>query len=149
MADGKHFRLQPVLDYKSNVVDTLEMEFARRKVAYQHEVEALLYLAQAEDQEIEALCQQQQQGPLNCEVIQLGQQYLDTLKNHVAQQTARVEEAREQMEVKRQELVETMKDQKVLENLRERFQAQQARELLRREARAVDDIVITRYARDT
>jgi flagellar FliJ protein len=148
MPDSQGFRLQPVLTFKSSMVDTLEMEFARLQVAYRNEMDALLVLVQAEDKEMEVLRQQQGRGYLNCEEIQLRQQYLRVLKEHVIEQTARVGETRQQMEAKRTELVEMMKDQKALEKLRERHQAQQAKELLRREARAVDDLVITRYARD-
>jgi flagellar export protein FliJ len=67
----------------------------------------------------------------------------------VTQQTTRVEEAKQRMESKRNELVEGMKEQKVLEKLHTRYQAEQTRELSRREARTVDDMVITRYARDS
>ena len=47
------------------------------------------------------------------------------------------------METKREELVKTMQDQKTLEKLRGRHQEKQQQDLLRREARAVDDLVIT------
>ena len=63
-------------------------------------------------------------------------------------QATRLQESQFQLENKRQELVETIQDQKTLENLRDRYQANQAQELRRREASTIDDIVITRYGRE-
>ena len=53
-----------------------------------------------------------------------------------------------QVEAKREELVKTMQDQKTLEKLKNRHRARELTELNRREARVVDDLVITRYARE-
>lgn len=147
MAD-RDFRLQPVLNYKSSVVEALEMEFARLKLKHLEEQQVLDGLQQRQQQHMDSLRQQQQQGRLDCDLIQLHQQYLRSLTDHVAAQTARVNEVAQQAETKREELVKTMQDRKVLERLRERFRARQAQELLRRETRAVDEIVTTRYVRE-
>jgi flagellar export protein FliJ len=48
---------------------------------------------------------------------------------------------------KREELVETMQDQKALERLREHHQAQVRKEVERKESRIVDDLVTGRYVR--
>lgn len=148
MLDKNNFRLQPVLNFKSGMVDTLEMEFARLKIAHQIEADVLLALNQTMSQEMDALRRQQQKDSLDCDAILLCQQYLQSLNNQVARQTTRVEAARHRVETKREELVKTMQDQKALEKLRDRHQTKQARELLRREARVVDDMVTTRYARE-
>ncbi len=147
MAD-RDFRLQPVLNYKSSVVEALEMEFARLKLRHLEEQQVLNGLQQRQEQHMDSLRQQQQQGRLDCDLIQLHQQYLRSLTDHVVAQAARVHEVAQQAETKREELVKTMQDRKVLERLRERFRARQAQELLRRETRAVDEIVTTRYVRE-
>ena len=147
MAD-RDFRLQPVLNYKSSVVEALEMEFARLKLKHLEEQQVLNSLQQREQQHIDSLRQQQQRGQLDCDLIQLHQQYLRSLTDHVVAQAARVNEAAQQAETKREELVKTMQDRKMLEKLRERYRTRQAQELLRRETRAVDEIVTTRYVRE-
>ena len=147
MPDGS-FRLQSVLNYKASVVEALEMEFARLKVVHQQEKETLTGLQQAEKQEVDSLRAEQQQGPIDCDLIQLHQQYLGSLNDHVTEQTARVVLVAEQVETKREELVKTMQDQQMLQKLRERHQLRQAKEMLRRETRAVDEIVTTRFGRE-
>jgi flagellar export protein FliJ len=147
MADGS-FRLQSVLNYKASVVEALEMEFARLRVVHQQEKETLTGLQLAEKQEMDSLRAQRERGPLDCDLIQLHQQYLDTLNDHVTQQNALVVDAAQKAETKREELVKTMQDQQMLQKLRQRHQLRQAREMLRRETRAVDEIVTTRYGRE-
>lgn len=148
MSGPNTFRLESVLNFKSGLVDTLEMEFAQLKAAHQYELNSLSRLEQIKNQQIDAL-HQQQQGMLDCYTIQLSHQYLDTLGNMVTQQASRAEEIKRQMEAKREELVKSMQDQEALEKLRKNHLTQRHRELHRREAQAVDDIVITRYARET
>jgi flagellar export protein FliJ len=145
MSDKNGFRLQPVLNVKSSLVDALEVEFARLKALHQDEMDILLALQQAEGREMEALRRQQQKDLLNCEEICHHQQYLASLAEYKAQQAERVKEAKLRMETKREELVTTMQDQKVLEKLREHHQAGQTRDRQRREARTVDELVTARY----
>ncbi len=45
-------------------------------------------------------------------------------------------------------MVKTMQDRKMLEKRRDRYRMRQAQEMLRRETRAVDEIVTTRYVRE-
>lgn len=142
------FRLQPVLSYKSHMVDALEMEFARLKLAHQREQEMLVTLQQTAQREIDTL-RERQVGLIDCTDIQLRQDYLDSLRQNVVRQTDRVEEAEQRADDKRGELVETMQDQKVLEKLRDHHQARVLKEMDRREARAVDDIVTSRYRRES
>jgi flagellar protein FliJ len=144
MSLSTDFRLQPVLNYKSQMVDALEMEFARLKLAYQQEQALLTSLQQAAEHEMDAL-HERQAGQLDCSEIQLRQDYLHSLQHTVVQQNGRVEEAEQRMGCKREELVETMQDQKALEKLREHHQAQVHKEMDRRESLAVDDMVTGRF----
>ena len=147
MSNTTTFRLEPVLNFKSGLVDTLEMEFAQLKTAYQYELDSLSRLEQIKNQQLNTL-HQQQQGMLDCYTIQLCHQYLDALNNMVTQQASRTEEIKRHLEAKREELIKSIQDQEVLEKLRQNHLTQQQRELHRRELQAVDDIVITRYARE-
>ena len=148
MFNKKGFPLQSILKFKSSAVDTLEAEFGQLKVAHQNQVNALQNLQQVKNQEMVVLQQLQQNGVLDCQAIQRQQQHLQTIDTQMIQQATRLQESQLQLENKRQELVETIQDQKTLENLRDRYQANQAQELRRREASTIDDIVITRYGRE-
>lgn len=148
MSINESFRLQPVLNFKSSMVENLEMEFAHLKTAYQAELQSLSQLERASQRQTDILCEEQKQNSLNCQAIRLHQRYLGYLNENVVQQKMRVEEAGSRLELKREKLVEMMKDQKTLENLRQRHQTRVTRETNHREARVIDDMVTTRYARE-
>jgi flagellar export protein FliJ len=148
MSGSEEFRLQPILNLKSSLVDVLEVEFAHLKEAHQSEVTRLEKLQRHQTEEMAVLSQQQQSGPLDCHSIQLSQQYLETLAQKETEQTVRVKETEQQVETKREELVKTMQDQKTLEKLRERHDTKQHQVLQHREANTVDDLVTSRYARE-
>ncbi len=148
MSKKNSFRLQSVLNYKTGLVDNLETEFARLRALQKNEEEALAHLEEMVQTQTASLKHQQETGVLNCNTIELHQKYLHFLRNHVERQKVRVAEAKMQAEAKREELVKTMQDQKTLEKLKDRHLARELVELNRREARTVDDLVITRYARE-
>jgi len=146
MKQKNTFRLQPVLNYKANLVDSLEVEFARLKQIQREETNRLNQLEQTRAAEMDAL-RLQQNGRLNCHSIQLHQQYLQALDEVINRQSHRVEKAKQNTEHKREELVETVQDQKTLEKLKQKHAHKQQLELSRREARVLDDLVTTRYKR--
>lgn len=147
MKANNEFRLQSVLNLKASTVDMLEVEFARLKGDHERETRMLQALRVAEQQEMEALSEQQS-GKLDCEDIKMRQRYLKLLQEDVIEQALRAEVAKLQMESKREELLETLKEYKTIQKLRERHVAEQAKEMGRREARMVDDLVSTRYVRE-
>lgn len=148
MAEAIDFRLQSVLDFKSSLVENLETEFAQLKLVHTQATEVLSNLERAAQRQSDILLKEQQQGLLNCQAIHLHQKYLDYLDENVSRQKSHVKETYRQMEAKRLELVEMMKDKKTLENLRERHQTRVLRDRNRQEAKVIDDLVITRYARE-
>jgi len=148
MSSSKEFRLQPILNLKSTLLEMLEVEFAYLKLAHQREVETLLRLQHSQAQVTELLRQQQQTILLDCETIQQLQHYLHILAERITQQGASVRASEVRMESKREELVKAMQDQKTLEKLREQHLAKQRQHLLHQEANMIDDIVTTRYRRE-
>jgi flagellar FliJ protein len=147
MFNKKDFRLNPIINYKSNKINILEAEFARYKAAHQTEIESLIQLEQAKSQGINRLQHQQEKGALNCYTIELHQQYLKTIDDRLAQQVARVEETRSQLIEQRHKLVEALKEKKTLERLREIHEEKATQHLLRHEIKVIDDLVATSYHR--
>lgn len=142
-----HFRLEPVLNYTTNMVDTIELEFARLKLAHKNEMEVLERLEAAKLEEMDNL-EHLQHGQLNCETILVRQKYLTVLDKQIDRQKTRVHNAEINVNAKRAELVEAMKSQKTLKKLKENHLAAQTLDEHRREARIIDDLVTTRYARE-
>ncbi len=148
MGQKKNFRLQSVLNYKTGLVDNLETEFAQLRAIQKSEEEALRHLEEMVQSHSDSLQRQQEEGTLNCQTIELHQKYLRFLHNHVNRQRVRVAEAATHVEKKREELVQMMQEQKTLEKLKDKHVTRELLELNRREARIVDDLVTTRYARE-
>ncbi len=141
------FRLQPVLDYTSSVVNSLEVEFAQLKLTHKNEIALLQRLEEAKHAEMNEL-HNQQQGVLDCDSILLRQQYLEALDTQITRQHIRAQTAEEKANAKRNELVDSMKEQKTLEKLKDNHSLTQRLNLQRKEARIVDDMVTARYGRE-
>lgn len=147
MSQKNNFRLQTVLNYKTGLVDNLETEFAQLRAIQKAEEDALRHLEEMVADHSESLHRQQAEGTLNCQTIELHQKYLVFLNHHTNRQKVRVAEASKHLEQKRDELVQSMQEQKTLEKLKTKHNSREALEANRREARIVDDLVTTRYAR--
>lgn len=147
MSKKDNFRLQPILNYKTGLVDNLETEFAQLKNIQQNEERALAHLESVERGHADSLKEQQQSETIDPRTIELHQKYLQFLQNHVNRQRVQVAEAQSNAETKRQELVTMMQDQKTLEKLKEKHVAHATLERNRKEGRVVDDLVTTRYTR--
>ncbi len=147
MSKPTDFRLQSVLNFKTGIVDSLEVEFGKLKGIHRQELNILQQLEHTALAQQTLLEKEQLQTDLDCDTITLHQKYLQMLHHRIIRQKVRVKAARANMETKRAELIKTMREQKTLENLKDKHQTRVARELLQKEARIIDDLVITRYAR--
>ena len=87
-------------------------------------------------------------GPLNVWVVQQGWRHLDVLTSQITTQTTTVTGLQEAAETKRQELITAMQERKVLEQLKERLRTRWQREQDRIEERFVDELAVTRHARN-
>jgi len=148
MSKSTDFRLQSVLNFKSSIVDSLEVEFGKLKGIHQQELNALQQLQHTALAQQALLEKEQLQSDLDCNTIDLHQKYLQMLHHRTIRQKVRVEAAQAKMENKRAELIKTMQEQKTLEKLKGKHQTRVARELMQKESRTIDDLVITRYARE-
>jgi len=148
MSKKDNFRLQPILNYKTGLVDNLETEFAQLRNIEKTEEDALTHLRRIEKEHANSLKEQQQSQTINPHAISLHQKYLQFLQNHVDRQKIRVAEAKNNAEQKRQELIMMMQDQKTLEKLKEKHITRTTLERNRKENSTVDDLVTTRYTRE-
>ncbi|MTV47797.1 flagellar export protein FliJ [Heliobacillus mobilis] len=70
------------------------------------------------------------------------------LKSTENRQISEIESARESLAKLRQQLMETMRERKILEKLREKHLADYQRELLREEQKLLDEMALSRYIRN-
>jgi flagellar export protein FliJ len=142
------FRLQPVLSYKEKRQETLETELAGLRHACQREEQGLERMKASEAETIDAIRQWQQDNS-RVDVSAAGQRltYLSWLSKGVGHQALRVDEARETVEGKRQELVTAAQETKALEKLKERDALLAGVAERRADTRVSDEIAIIQYHR--
>jgi flagellar FliJ protein len=124
----------------------------RRDVAQALEAERIL-LAQLRDveAEIEATRDRTRRlgevGALDVEQLIHSRRYESLLKSQLAALHAQLKQVNEELERRRQLLVEADREVKVLEKLEERARQQEEYRAARREARQLDEVAIRRFVR--
>ena len=143
------FRLQPVLNYREQIVELRQQELAAFERNLQVERMALStiqgrILGLATD-----IQTTQQTSPLDCMLILNQYTYMQQLQNREQEQLARIAELAKVTEAKRTELAQALQEKQTIEKLRERFVTQQKDEDLRRETRTLDEISMVRFLRES
>ena len=142
------FRLQPVLNYREQIVEMRQQELAALEQALQAERLALATL----QGRIHALAREirdaQKSTPLDCERIMEQFIYLQQLQGREQEQKERIARLVKETEAKRAELVKALQEKQTIEKLRERFLAQQKEEELRQEVKTLDEISVVRFLRE-
>jgi flagellar protein FliJ len=141
------FRLQTVLDHKKRLEELAQVEHARAQAAQVREEGALQSLTDAESNGFAELERQRHTGRLDIESLQLGMAYLDALKVQIQRQEQVVHRVRRATAARRDQLVAAVQERKTLERLREKQHQEFLAEEARREATALDDLVIMRHTR--
>ena len=142
------FHLQAVLDHKQRQEDVKQQAYAQAQADLQRAAEALAQLHTEAAAARDLMQKRYLVGPLNVWVVQQGWRHLDVLTSQITAQTTTVTGLQEETETKRQELITAMQERKVLEKLKERLRIRWQREQDRLEARFVDELAVTRHARD-
>ena len=161
------FRLQPVLDYRTTLVDRLRLELAALRRRQQAEAERLAALQAAERQALAALRAQQaptavpdstasvrsessngeESSMLDLPQLMQLTEHLHLLEARIAaQQEVVARLATEEAELQ-QRIVAQSKDVKALEKLRDRQQEEHARAEARLERRETSELAIRQYQR--
>lgn len=137
------FSLQPVLDYRHNRVEMLEVELGRLLQAQQRGQTFLEALKDSQARLFEQL-NQCQQGEIDLFLLTRLRSTLKTINQHIHQQQERLRELAEQVQAKRQEVVTARQDEEVLETLKNKEIERYHQEQAQAEKRQQDDIYITR-----
>ena len=140
------FSLQPVLDFRHQHVEALEIELASLLAAQQKGITFLERLFSYQTHQIDEL-HSQQEGDLNLITINHLRTNLKTVEARIRQQQVFLAELAQQVENKRIEVVGAKQDEETLNTLKnkemERFHAEQVRQ----ENRLQDDIYIAQAHR--
>jgi flagellar export protein FliJ len=141
------FSLQPVLEYRHNHVEVLEVELGRIVHEHQEADDLLNFLLLRQTTLSQELFVSQKEGEIDLEKIGQLRTLLRRLAGRIEQQLIRIQEIIRAEEAKRTDLVNAKQDEEALETLKDkeavRFRAKVARE----ENRLQDDIYISQAFR--
>lgn len=140
------FRLQTLLDQRQAKEDKLLRELG---LIRQEEVDAALQLSKLEErlQRAESAMINMLQNNANTLEISRLDEYQKAIRDDIKLQELTIEAIRKKVEAKRNELVEAMKDRKVLEALRDKQEKEYIQQYLKAEQNEMDEMASVRYAR--
>ena len=143
----RRFRLQPVLNYRQDIEDALQLELSVLAAEEQSARDRLQALNDDATRAMEGIAGFQSQARADVAIIQQGFVYLDHMARAVTEQSAVVADAAARTDAKRQELVEAMQARKAMEKMKERHDRAYAAWADRVEQGRIDDMVAVRYNR--
>jgi flagellar FliJ protein len=141
------FRLEPVVSLKKRAEDERKLELSHAKKDLQQEETHLGNLSQRRD-----ACQKREwpkteNGGVDNSAMLIHYAYMEKLAEDIASQTANVKRSRADVKTKRELLVESSKEKKTLEKLRERMKLRYLYKLGRTEQALLDETAGTFHRR--
>lgn len=140
------FKLQTALNLKIKEEDRVKEELRRLTNRCQEEFDVLAALEERLGQ-LEDRLRRRQEARVDVAEIQRCLDYLPVMKDRILRQKEVIRRIKEEIEKTRQELVEIMRERKVLEKLRERHFAQYLVEVNREEQKIIDEMATNGYNR--
>ncbi|MBU7008268.1 flagellar export protein FliJ [Phosphitispora fastidiosa] len=138
------FKLQTALDLKLKAEEMKKEELVTATDIYKESCRVLEYL-KTRLAEIQDTVRGKQGEQFDVTEIRRCQDYIPVINEHISQQALITEEHRVAMEEVRGELVEIMKERKILEKLRTRHYQDYMREFLREEQKQIDEMATTGF----
>lgn len=142
------FRLQSILDIKENKLNEKLIELAQIQQILSDEEAKLDTLQTKKDNAYEELIQiYSLEKALDIREVCNYKGFLGKITIDIKQQEDRIENVMMYVREKQKEVNEALKEKKILENLKEKEKTAYYQEFLKQEAKELDDISSTRYAR--
>jgi len=117
------FRLQPVVGLKKQKEDERKIALASAKKDLRQKEENLFNLHNERRNCVEAVGDRVERGGVDIAEMLVYYAYLEKLTDEIADSTGAVERSREDVESKRELLLQSSREKKALENLREKMKA--------------------------
>jgi len=140
------FTLQSVLDYRLNLDEKALHEFSAIKRYLGEQKNVLRSLINERESLINDL-RNLRQTPLPAEYIAAMLRYVETIREREEKQKKTIEQIEEQVEKKRKDLVEAVKNRKVMENLKDRQAEEYKKNMNDTERKNMDEISILKFGR--
>ena len=143
------FRLESVLNYRKTIEENLLKELSELRRQLSLEEDRLKMMIFEKDRHINDLGSLQKGGvTLQIEDIKLYFSYLNGLELKIKNQGDIIKKCQERVDKKLAEVVNAMKNRKILEVIKERGYREYTREINLKEQRLLDEIAVNRFTRD-
>lgn len=143
------FRLESVLNYRRTIEENLLKELSELRRQLSLEEDRLKMMIFEKDRHINDLGSLQKGGvTLQIEDIKLYFSYLNGLELKIKNQGDIIKRCQERVDKKLAEVVDAMKNRKILEVIKERGYREYTREINLKEQRLLDEIAVNRFTRD-
>lgn len=143
------FRLESVLNYRRTIEENLLKELSELRRQLSLEEDRLKMMIFEKDRHINDLGSLQKGGvTLQIEDIKLYFSYLNGLELKIKNQGDIIKKCQERVDKKLAEVVDAMKNRKILEVIKERGYREYTREINLKEQRLLDEIAVNRFTRD-
>lgn len=138
---GDRFKLQQVLNYRSEMEKLRKQEFASAKQAFEHASDKL----QQEERKVEALTQEfcnRQQELETIDELRMYADYFKRKRRDIEVHKQHVEQLGQEMSNRREHLLDATKDKKVLESLKEKKTKEFVQQMEQKEQAFQDEITV-------
>ena len=140
------FKLQSVLEYRLNVEEKVQGEFSGAK-RYLEEQKSILKALASERQHLMNDLRNMQQVTMRADDIATLVAYVETIRHKEKDQKNIIHQAKDQIEAKRKELVEAVKNRKVMENLKAKHEEEYKKDFNDREQKNSDEMAVLKFGR--
>lgn len=140
------FKLQSVLEYRLNIEEKILNEFSDLKRCMEEQKAVLKTLIDKRKDLINDL-RSMQCNMMRANDIAALVAYVETIRNKEKEQKIILHQAKEQVEKKRQELIEAVKNRKVMENLRDKHAEEYRKSLNELEQKNSDEMSVLKFGR--
>jgi len=140
------FKLQSVLEYRLNIEEKILNEFSDLK-RYLEEQKALLKALAAERESLIDDLRNMKNGARKADDIATILSYVENIREREKEQKNVIHKAKEAVEQKRIELVEAVKNRKVMENLRDKHAEAYLKNLNETEQKNSDEMSVLKFGR--
>ncbi len=141
---GFKFRLQSFLNVKQKVEDQKKLEYGKALGKLEEEKNEKIRLEEEQNQAVMNF-RNSIEASINPQEFQSYNRYLELMKKRIRDQIILIDMAEKTVEKKRLELVESMKERKMLDVLKENDKVEYMKEEQKAEQKIVDEIVSYQY----
>ena len=136
-----HFRFQRILELKERVEEARKASLGQSVAVLEHEREQLSGMRQLKTEQGAASDQRtgMPDAPVDASLLQLAFAFRQRLEGEIVEQRQRIDEAEVVVDERRQELIESTKERRVFEVLKDRVATEYRREQRRQERILLDE----------